>query len=216
MQVNAKLLSDLRQQTGVGIMDCKKALTEVDGNIEKAIEWLRKKGLSAAKKKAGRIAAEGAVTSYIHGVGNIGVLLEVNCETDFVARGDDFRTFIKDISMHVAASAPAFVSADEIPEDVVAKEREILAAQAKESGKPDNVVEKMVEGRIKKYFKDVCLLDQPFVKDPEKSVDQLLNELVAKLGEKIVIRRFVRWQLGEGLEKRSEDFAAEVAAAQQS
>ena len=213
--VNAQVVSELRQKTGAGMMDCKKALTESSGDMDKAIEWLRKKGLSAAEKKAGRIAAEGAVTSYIHGAGKIGVLLEVNCETDFVARNTDFQTFCKDVCMHVAASAPRYVTSDEIPADVIAKEREILSAQAKESGKPDNVIDKMVDGRIKKWFKDVCLLDQPFVKDPDKSVEQLLNELVAKIGERIVIRRFVRWQLGEGLEKRSADFAAEVAAAAQ-
>ncbi len=213
MQVNAKLVSELRQKTGAGIMDCKNALSAESGNLDKAIEYLRKKGLSAADRKSGRIAAEGAVSSYIHGGGKIGVLLEVNCETDFVARNEDFQTFCKDVCMHIAASAPLYVSNNEIPAAVIDKEREILAAQAKESGKPDNVVEKMVEGRIKKWFKDVCLLDQPFVKDPDKSIDVLLNELVAKIGEKISLRRFQRWQLGEGLEKRTENFAAEVAAA---
>lgn len=213
MQVNAKLVSELRQKTGAGIMDCKNALSAESGSLDKAIEYLRKKGLSAADRKSGRIAAEGAVSSYIHGGGKIGVLLEVNCETDFVARNEDFQTFCKDVCMHIAASAPQYVSRDEIPTELADKEREILAAQAKESGKPGNVVEKMVEGRIKKWFKDVCLLDQPFVKDPDKSIDVLLNELVAKIGEKIAIRRFVRWHLGEGLQKRSEDFAAEVAAA---
>lgn len=215
MAVSAKQVSELRQQTGAGMMDCKKALSETDGNMEKAVEWLRKKGLSAAEKKAGRIAAEGAVASYIHAGGKIGVLLEVNCETDFVARNEDFQGFVKDLCMHIAAANPQYVSRDEVPAEQVAKEKEILAAQAKESGKPDAVIDKMVEGRIGKYFKDICLLEQPFVKDTDKSVEQLLNEIVAKIGERIVVRRFVRWALGEGLEKRSEDFAAEVAAAAQ-
>lgn len=213
MQINAKMVSELRQKTGAGMMDCKKALAETSGSIEQAIDFLRKKGLSAAEKKSSRVAAEGAISSYIHGGGKIGVLLEINCETDFVARNEDFKEFSKDVSMHIAAASPRFVSKDEVPADVIAKEKEILAAQAKEEGKPDNVVEKMVEGRIKKFFKEICLLEQPFVKDTDKTVDQILNELVSKIGEKISIRRFVRWQLGEGLEKRSEDFAAEVAAA---
>lgn len=215
MAISAKDVSALRAQTGAGMMDCKKALTEVGGDMEKAVEWLRKKGLSAAQTKAGRVAAEGAVASYIHAGGKIGVLLEVNCETDFVARNEDFQDFVKDVCMHIAASNPTYVSRDEVPADVVSKEKEILAAQARESGKPDAVVEKMVEGRIGKFFKEICLLEQPFVKDPDKTVEQLLNEKVAKIGEKIVVRRFVRWALGEGIEKRKEDFAAEVAAAAQ-
>jgi elongation factor Ts len=213
MQITAKLVSELRQKTGAGMMDCKKALKENDGSIEQAIDFLRKKGLSAAERKSGRIAAEGSVSSYIHGAGKIGVLLEINCETDFVARNDDFKLFNKDVSMHIAAANPQFVSKDEIPEAVVSKEREILAAQAQQEGKPANVIDKMVEGRLRKYYKEVCLLDQPFVKDPDKSIDQLLNEFTAKIGEKISIRRFVRWQVGEGIEKKQEDFAAEVAAA---
>jgi elongation factor Ts len=194
-------------------MDCKQALVDTSGDVEKAVEWLRKKGISTADKKAGRIASEGLVGSYIHIGGRIGVLLEVNCETDFVARNDDFKTFVKDIAMHIAASSPAYVRREEVPEDVVAKEKEILAAQAKESGKPENVIEKMVIGRLDKYFKEICLLEQPFVRDTDKSVEVVLRELVAKIGEKVSVRRFVRYELGEGLEKRSEDFAAEVAKA---
>jgi len=213
MQVSAKLVSELRQRTGAGIMDCKKALNDEGGDIDKAIEYLRKKGLSAAAKKAGRIASEGAVGSYIHAGGKIGVLVEINCETDFVARNEDFQQFIKDVAMHIAASDPTFVSRTEVAESDVSKEREILAAQAKESGKPDNVIDKMVEGRINKWFKEVCLLEQPFVKDTDNSVEQVLNNIVAKIGEKISIRRFVRYKLGEGMQKRSEDFAAEVAKA---
>ena len=213
MEISASQVSQLRAKTGAGIMDCKKALKENEGDFEKAVDFLRKKGLAAASKKAGRIASEGAVGSYIHAGGKIGVLLEVNCETDFVARNDDFQAFVKDVAMHIAASNPQYVSRDDVPADVVAKEKEILAAQAAEEGKPANVVEKMVEGRIGKFFKEICLLEQPFVKDPDRSIEQLLNDMVAKIGEKISVRRFMRYQLGEGLEKRSEDFAAEVAKA---
>jgi elongation factor Ts len=213
MAVSAQQVRELREKTGAGIMDCKQALVDTSGDVEKAVEWLRKKGMSTADKKAGRIASEGLVGSYIHIGGRIGVLLEVNCETDFVARNDDFKTFVKDIAMHIAASSPAYVRREEVPEDVVAKEKEILAAQAKESGKPENVIEKMVIGRLDKYFKEICLLEQPFVRDTDKSVEVVLRELVAKIGEKVSVRRFVRYELGEGLEKRSEDFAAEVAKA---
>jgi elongation factor Ts len=213
MAVSAQQVRELREKTGAGIMDCKQALVETSGDVEKAVEWLRKKGMSTADKKAGRIASEGLVGSYIHIGGRIGVLLEVNCETDFVARNDDFKTIVKDIAMHIAASSPAYVRREEVPEDVVAKEKEILAAQAKESGKPENVIEKMVTGRLDKYFKEICLLEQPFVRDTDKSVEIVLRELVAKIGEKVSVRRFVRYELGEGLEKRSEDFAAEVAKA---
>lgn len=214
MQVNARQVQELRGKTGAGIMDCKHALAETNGNLDKAVEYLRKKGLSAAAKKQTRIASEGMVGSYVHGGGKIGVLVEVNAETDFVARNEEFQRFVKDIAMHVAASNPSYVSRSEVPEDVLAKEKEILAAQVVEEGKPENMVEKIVEGRLnKKFFKEACLLEQPFVKEPEKSVEQILNELVAKIGEKIALRRFVRFQLGEGLEKRSEDFASEVQKA---
>jgi elongation factor Ts len=214
MQVSAREVSELRQKTGAGIMDCKKALAEQDGDMEKAIEYLRKKNLSAGAKKAHRVAAEGIVDSYVHMGGRIGVLLEVNAETDFVARNEDFKAFVHDVAMHIAASSPGYVSRHEVPEAEVAKEKEILLAQVAEEGKPAQVAEKIVEGRLnKKFFAERCLLEQPFVKEPDKTVEQMLNELVGKIGEKIVIRRFVRFQLGEGLDKREDDFASEVAAA---
>ncbi len=215
MEVNAQMVQELRAKTGAGIMDCKKALAEGAGDLEKAVEWLRKKGLSSAAKKQSRIAAEGAVSSYIHMGGKIGVLIEVNTETDFVARNEEFQQFVKDVAMHIAAVNPQYVRRDEVPADVVAKEMEIGRAQALEQKKPENVVEKIATGKVEKFYKEVCLMEQPFVKDSEKSVEQVLTELVAKIGEKIVVRRFTRYQLGEGLQKRSEDFAAEVAKATQ-
>jgi elongation factor Ts len=213
MQVNAKMVSELRAKTGAGMMDCKKALAEVQGNLEQAVEYLRKKGLSAASKKAGRVASEGAVGSYIHAGGKIGVMVEVNCETDFVGRNEDFQRFVREVGMHIAAANPRFVAREEVPEGEVAKEREILAAQIAQEGKPAEVAARIVEGRIGKFYKEICLLEQPFVKEPDKSVEQVVNEITAKIGEKIVVRRFIRFQLGEGLEKRSEDFAAEVQKA---
>jgi elongation factor Ts len=218
MQVDARQVQELRAKTGAGIMDCKRALSEGNGDLEKAIEWLRKKGLSAAARKSARIASEGLVEAYIHPGGRIGVLLEVNAETDFVARNEEFKLFVHDIAMHVAAANPTYVTRADVPADVLAKEKEILAAQVVEEAKnkPANVIEKIVEGRLnKKFYQETCLLDQPFVKEPEKSVEIVLNELVAKIGEKIAIRRFARFQLGEGMEKRSQDFAAEVAKATQ-
>ncbi len=211
MAISASDVKALRERSGAGMMDCKNALTEANGDMEKASELLREKGLAAAVKKAGRIAAEGVVDSYIHMGGKIGVLVEVNCETDFVAKTDDFKAFVRDIAMHIAATNPMYVSEEEIDPAVLAKEKEILIAQAKNEGKPDNVVEKMVEGRIKKFKKEICLLDQPFVKDPDKSVADLVTDQVAKIGEKISVRRFVRYEMGEGLEKRQDDFAKEVA-----
>jgi elongation factor Ts len=214
MEVNARLVQELRQKTGAGMMDCKKALAETSGDFEKAVEYLRKKGLSASAKKAGRVASEGLVGSYIHMGGKIGVLVEVNCETDFVGKNGDFQQFVKDVCMQIAASSPRYVAREEVPAEDVAKEKEILGAQIAEQGKkPANVVEKIVEGKINKYFQDICLLEQPFVKEPAKTIQDVLNELVAKIGEKIVVRRFVRFQLGEGLAKRGEDFAAEVQKA---
>jgi elongation factor Ts len=215
MEVNARQVQELRAKTGAGIMDCKKALAEEKGDFDKAVDYLRKKGLSAAAKKAGRVASEGAVGSYIHAGGKIGVMVEVNCETDFVGKNEDFQRLVKDIAMHIAAAAPRYVTRDEVPAEAVAKEKEILTAQIAEEGKgkPANVIEKIVEGRIAKFFKDVVLMEQPYVREPDKTVEQVLNEVVAKIGEKIVVRRFVRYQLGEGIEKRSEDFAAEVAKA---
>jgi elongation factor Ts len=212
MEVTATLIKDLRERTGAGMSDCKKALTEVGGDMEKAIDYLRAKGLAKAAKKAGREATEGAVVSYIHAGGRIGVLVEVNCETDFVARGEDFQGFTRAVAMQIAAMNPQFVRKDEVSDDVIAREREVLMTKAKETGKPEPVIQKMVEGQISKWMKEICLLDQPFVKDPDKTIDQVQQELIAKIGENIKVRRFVRFELGEGLEKKKGDFAAEVAA----
>jgi elongation factor Ts len=212
MSISASLVKELRERTGAGMMDCKKALTETGGDIEKAAIYLREKGLAAAAKKAGRIAAEGLIESYIHGVGKLGVLVEVNCETDFVAMTDEFKGLARDIAMQIAASKPEYVSREEVPAEMVEKEKEILLAQAINEGKPENIASKMVEGRIEKYYKDVCLLEQPFVKDTNLTVQQLLTEKIAKIGENISIRRFVRYELGEGIEKKQSDIAADVEA----
>ncbi len=215
-EVTAAMIKDLRERTGAGMSDCKKALVEVDGNMEQATDYLRKKGLAAAAKKAGRIATEGLVSSYIHN-GRVGVMVEINCETDFVAKNEDFKTFVKDVSMHIAGASPApiYVSDAEIDPAAVDKEREILTAKAIEQGKKAEIVGKIVDGQIGKWKKDVCLLDQIWVRDPEgkKTIGALLTDLVSKIGENIKIRRFVRWELGEGLEKKKDDFASEVAKA---
>jgi elongation factor Ts len=211
-EVTATLIKDLRERTGAGMADCKKALVEVAGDMDKAIDYLRAKGLSKAAKKAGREATEGAVVSYIHGGGRIGVLVEINCETDFVARNEDFQAFAREVALQIAAMSPQYVSKDDVPADVIEKERAVLVAKAKESGKPEPVAQKMVEGQIAKWIKEITLLDQAFVKDPDKTIAQVQQELVAKIGENIKIRRFVRFELGEGLEKKKSDFAAEVAA----
>ena len=202
----------LREQTGVGMMDCKKALTEADGNFDAAVKILREKGMASAAKKQGRVASEGIVESYIHGGGRIGVLIEVNCETDFVARSDDFKALVHDLCMQIAAAKPEVVSAADVDPAKIAAEREILTAQAMNEPKPKPaaVIEKMVEGRIKKYFKEVCLMEQEYVKDPSKTITTLINETVAKIGEKISVRRFVRYEVGEGLEKRENNFAQEI------
>lgn len=210
-EISAAQVKELRERTGAGMMDCKKALAET-GDIEKAIELLREKGLAAAAKKAGRIAAEGVVEAYIHGGGKIGVLVEVNCETDFVAKTPEYQGFVKDIAMHIAAAKPEFLKREDVPADVVEKEKEILKAQALNEGKPANIVEKMIVGRVEKFYKEICLLEQPFVKNPDLTVEQLVKEKISKIGENISIRRFVRFEMGEGLEKRNDDFAAEVAA----
>ncbi|RBP59958.1 elongation factor Ts [Alkalibaculum bacchi] len=207
----AQQVKELREKTGAGMMDCKKALVQCNDDMEKAIEFLREKGLASASKKAGRIAAEGIVESYIHLGGKIGVLVEVNCETDFVAKNEDFRAFVKDIAMHIAASNPLYLNEEEVPTDVIEKEKSILKAQALNEGKPEKIVDKMVEGRIKKYYSEICLLDQPFVKDPDKTIQQLVNEQISTIGENVKIRRFARFQMGEGLEKKEENFAEEVA-----
>ncbi len=211
-QITAQMVKELRERTSAPMMDCKNALTETQGDMEKAIDFLRKKGLSAAAKKAGRIAAEGAVGSYIHGAGTLGVLVEVNCETDFVARTDDFQNLVRDIAMHIAAAEPRFVRREEVTEDVLAREREIFRDQALASGKPPAVVEKIVTGKMEKYYAEYVLLEQPFVKDSDKTVGQMITEKVAKIGENIQVRRFTRFKLGEGIEKRQDDFAAEVMA----
>lgn len=212
MAVSAAMVKELREMTGAGMMDCKKALVETDGNIEKAIDYLREKGLAAAAKKAGRIATEGVVSSYIHMGGRIGVLVEINCETDFVAKTEKFQNLAKDVAMQIAASKPEYVSREEVSADRIEKEKEILTAQALNEGKPANVVEKMVVGRIEKYLKEICLLDQPFIKDTDKTIQQVISETIAEIGENINIRRFVRYEMGEGLEKKADDFVAEVMA----
>jgi elongation factor Ts len=210
-QITAKLVSELREKTGAGMMDCKKALGETSGDIEKAIDYLRQKGLAAAQKKQSRIAAEGTIGSYIHS-GRIGVMVEVNCETDFVAKSEDFQNFVKDIAMHVAAADPKFVKSSEMDQTFVDREIAIYTAQLKEEGKPENMITKIVEGKVKKLSTEVCLLDQKFIKNPDISVQDLINELTIKVGEKIDIRRFVKFNLGEGIEKKVDDFAAEVAS----
>lgn len=208
--ISAAMVKELRERTGAGMMDCKKALVETNGDIEKAIDELRTKGLAKAAKKAGRIASEGLVSSYIHGAGRIGVLVEVNCETDFVAKNEEFKEFVRDIAMQIAASNPGYVDRNEVPAEIIDREREVLRAQALEEGKPEKIVDKMVEGRIEKYYKENCLLEQDFIKDPDKTVLVLLQEKISKIGENINIRRFARFEVGEGLEKKDCDFAAEV------
>ena len=212
MSVTAAQVNELRKATGAGLMDCKKALTETGGDHEKAIDYLRKKGLAAASKKAGRAATEGLVGSYIHAGGKIGVLVEVNCETDFVAKNENFQAFVKDIAMHIAAAGPQFVRREEVTADVLEREKEIYRAKARETGKPENIVEKIIEGQVNKFFADICLLEQPYVKDPDKTIQTYLNETIATIGENMSIRRFARYVLGEGLAKKESDFAAEVAA----
>jgi elongation factor Ts len=193
-------------------MDCKKALTETGGDQDRAVDYLRKKGLAAAAKKAGRIASEGAIGSYIHAGGKIGVLVEINCETDFVAKNDMFQAFVKDIAMHIAAASPQFVRREEVSGELLEREKEIYRAKAKETGKPDNIIEKIVEGQINKFYAEICLLEQQYVKDTDKSIQDYLNETIASIGENISVRRFARFSLGEGLAKKETDFAAEVAA----
>ena len=211
--VTAARVKELRELTGAGMMDCKKALTETEGNIEKAVDFLREKGLAAAAKKAGRVAAEGVVETYVHGGGRIGVMVEINCETDFVAKTDDFKSLAHDIALQIAAKNPMVVRREEVSEEVLEHEREVLRAQALNEGKPANIVEKMIVGRIEKYYKEICLMEQEFIKDPDKTISQLINEKIAKIGENITVRRFTVYQLGEGIEKKTTDFAAEVMAA---
>ena len=211
--ITAKLVKDLRDKTGAGMMDCKKALNETDGNVEKALEWLRKKGIASAEKKSGRVAAEGSIGSYIHTGSRVGVLLELNCETDFVARGDIFQSLLKDVSMQVAACPNVeYVSIDEIPKDVVEKEKQIEMGRDDLSGKPEQIKEKIVEGRIAKRLNELVLLSQPYIKDSSLTVEDLVKQAAAKIGENIKVRRFTRYTLGEGIEKNQMDFAEEVAS----
>lgn len=215
--VTASMVKELRDRTGLAMMECKKALTEAQGDEEKAIEILRKHGLASAGKKAGRVAAEGIVGSYIHMGGKVGVLVEVNCETDFVARGEVFQQFVKDVAMHVCAAEPRYVSKEDVPAEALEKERLFVRDQAltdeKNKNKPEAVIEKIVEGRMAKFYSEVCLLEQQFIKDNEVTVNALLQQMISKIGENIRIRRFVRFKMGEGLEKKKDDFASEVAAA---
>ncbi len=211
MAVTAAMVKELREKTGAGMLDCKKALQEKDGNMEAAIDFLREKGLAKAAKKAGRVAAEGIVTSYIHGGGRIGVLVEINSETDFVAKNPQFQEFGKDVAMQIAAANPLYVSREEVPTAEIEREREVLKAQALNEGKPEHIVDKMVTGRIEKYYKEVCLLEQAFIKNPDLTIETLLKEKIATIGENLSIRRFARYEVGEGIEKKEENFAEEVA-----
>ena len=214
--ITASAVKALREKTGAGMMECKNALVEAEGHEERAIDILRKRGLASARKKEGRIAAEGAVGSYIHMGGKVGVLVEVNCETDFVARSEEFLQLVKDIAMHIAAAEPRYVSREDVTADALDKEREIASAQAandpKNANKPAQVIDKIVEGRLNKFYEEAVLLDQPFVKDPTKTVGELVTDKIAKTGEKITIRRFARYKMGEGLQRRGYDFGGEVAA----
>jgi elongation factor Ts len=213
MTVTAQMVKELRERTGAGMMDCKKALTETGGDVDKAIEVLRTKGLAAAAKKAGRVTAEGAVGSYIHAGGKIGVLVEINCETDFVARTDEFQDLVRDVAMHIAAADPKFVDRGEVTEGDLDDERRIYRQQALDEGKPEHIVDRIVDGRVEKYYGQTVLLEQPYVKNPDQTIAEMIAEKVAKIGENIQIRRFSRFVLGEGIEKRQDDFAEEVRKA---
>lgn len=210
MAITMNMVKELRERTGAGVLDCKKALTETDGNIEKAAEYLREKGIAKAAKKAGRVTAEGLVHSYIHMGGKIGVLVEVNCETDFVAKTDEFKELVNNIALHIAAMNPEYISREEVSPEMIEKEKEILTAQALNEGKPEKIVEKMVQGRLEKFYAEKVLLEQPYVKDDKMTIQDLVTEKIAKIGENINIRRFVRYQLGEGIEKREDNFVDEV------
>jgi elongation factor Ts len=203
MEISMELVKDLRQRTGAGVMDCRTALQEAKGDIEGAIDYLRRKGLATAAKKAGRIATDGLVSSYIHAGGKIGVLVEINCETDFVARTDDFQTFVKNIAMQIAAANPQYIRREEVPGDVLEKEKQIYRTQALESGKPEKVIDKIVEGKMERFYSEACLLEQTYIKDSDQTVKEVLDSMIAKIGENISIRRFARFQLGEGLSSRS-------------
>ncbi|MGI6077947.1 MAG: translation elongation factor Ts [Fastidiosipilaceae bacterium] len=209
-EINIKLIKELREKTGAGMMDCKKALMENDSDVEKAQAWLREQGILKASKKSSRIAAEGVVLSYIHGGGRVGVLIEVNIETDFAAKNEDFLQFVKDCAMQVAAMKPRWVSRDEVSDEALEKEREIIRNTALNEGKPEKIVDKIVDGKMGKFYEENCLLDMPFVKDESMTVGELQNSLIAKIGENIKVRRFTRYEVGEGIEKKEEDFASEV------
>jgi len=212
MAVTASMVKELREKTGAGMLDCKKALDESNGDVTKAIEILREKGLAAAANKSGRIATEGVCEAYIHAGGRIGVLVEINCETDFVGKTDQFKELARDIAMHIAAMSPRYVRREEVPVEDLEKEKEILRAQALNEGKPEKIVDKMVEGRINKYYEEFCLMEQSFVKDPDKTIETLLKEKISTIGENISVRRFVRYELGEGMEKKVDNFVEEVMA----
>ena len=211
MAISAGDVKALRESTGAGMMDCKKALNECDGDMDKAVAWLREKGIAKAAKRSGRVAAEGSIFSYIHMGGKFGVLCELNCETDFVARGDEFQELGRDICLHICSVNPQWISPEEVPEEAVEAEKAIYVAQAAETGKPEEICKKIAEGKMKKWFSEVCLMEQTFVKDSDKTITQLLNDLSAKCGEKLSIRRFVRFELGEGIEKKVDNLAEEVA-----
>jgi elongation factor Ts len=204
MEISVELVKDLRQRTGAGVVDCKKALQEAKGNMDAAIDYLRKKGLATAAKKAGRIATDGLVSSYIHAGGKMGVLVEINCETDFVAKTEDFQSFVKNIAMHIAATNPQYIRREEVPEEVLEKERDIYRTQALDAGKPQKVIDKIVEGKMERFYSEVCLLEQTYVRDSDLTIKELLDTLIAKIGENITIRRFTRFQLGEGLSSQSQ------------
>lgn len=212
MNVTAKMVKDLREMTGAGMMDCKKALVASDGDVDKAIKWLRENDLATAEKKAGRIAAEGIVDAYIHDGGRVGVLIEVNIETDFAAKNEDFQQLVHDLALQVAAMKPLYVSREDVPEEVIEHEKEIIRNQALKEGKPEKIVERIVEGRIDKFYGEYCLMEQDFIRDDSKTCGQHVQEFIGKIGENIKVRRFTRYEMGEGLEKRNEDFAEEVAA----
>lgn len=208
--ITAAMVKELRERTGVGMMDCKNALVEAGGDMEKAIELLRTKGLAQAAKKSSRLASEGLVSSYVHMGGRIGVLVEVNCETDFVAKTDEFKALCHDLAMQIAASKPEYVKREDVPQETIENEKRILRQQALNEGKPEKIVDKMVEGRIEKFYKENCLLEQPFIKDPDQTVQDLINDKIMKLGENITVRRFVRYEVGEGLAKKEQNFVDEV------
>ena len=201
MELNATVVKELREKTGAGFMDCKKALAESGGNLEKAVDYLRQKGLAAAAKKADRVAADGAVGAYVHPGGKIGVLVEINCRTDFVARTTEFQTLLKDMAMQVAAASPRYVKREEVHGDEIVREREIYHRQALESGKPENVIEKIVEGKMERFYSEICLVEQAFIKDPDRKVSDIINDAITRMGEKIEVRRFARYHLGEGVQK---------------